>query len=165
MHSAFIWRTARRLGLPPYAADDVLQEVLIVAARRLSDIVVGSERAFLYRTTAHITREMRKRLAKVASRTGAEGSLEAAPDPAPDAEEMLGHEQARRLLDEALDALVPELREVFVLFEIEALATAEIAAMVGIPEGTVASRLRRAREKFSESCARVRARHGLGRSR
>jgi RNA polymerase sigma-70 factor (ECF subfamily) len=41
-----------------------------------------------------------------------------------------------------------DLRAVFVLDEIEEMSRAEIAHALGIPEGTVASRLRRARQDF-----------------
>jgi RNA polymerase sigma-70 factor (ECF subfamily) len=51
-----------------------------------------------------------------------------------------------------------ELRVVFVLFELEEMTTAEIATLLEIPSGTVASRLRRARETFEDHVARVRAR-------
>ena len=47
-----------------------------------------------------------------------------------------------------LDGLTDELRTVFVLSEIEGESMAGIAALLGLPPGTVASRLRRAREKF-----------------
>jgi RNA polymerase sigma-70 factor (ECF subfamily) len=53
-----------------------------------------------------------------------------------------------------------DLRAVFVLFELEELPTAEIASLVGVPVGTVASRLRRARGEFHRIAARLRARAG-----
>jgi RNA polymerase sigma-70 factor (ECF subfamily) len=64
-------------------------------------------------------------------------------------------------LDEVLDALPMDLRAPFVLFELEELSTAEIAAMLSVPAGTVASRLRRAREEFRAIVARVRAREAF----
>jgi hypothetical protein len=60
-------------------------------------------------------------------------------------------------LDSALGELAPELRTVFVLFELEERTMAEIAELLQIPSGTVASRLRRAREQFRD---RVRGRVG-----
>lgn len=52
-----------------------------------------------------------------------------------------------------LDALGEDLREVFVLYELEELTMVEIAATLAIPSGTVASRLRRARERFRAEVA------------
>jgi RNA polymerase sigma-70 factor, ECF subfamily len=49
-----------------------------------------------------------------------------------------------------------EQRAVFVLYEIEGLAAKEIAALLSIPVGTVASRLKRGRETFQSGAARVR---------
>ena len=69
-------------------------------------------------------------------------------------EQLTGQKRQRELLDGVLDGLDGDLRSVFVLYEIEELTMAEIAAALEIPPGTVASRLRRARALFSE---RVRA--------
>jgi len=55
-----------------------------------------------------------------------------------------------------------ELREVFVLFELEGLRSTEIAPLLGLPVGTVASRLRRAREAFHLQAKRARARTARG---
>ncbi len=57
-------------------------------------------------------------------------------------------ETREELLQQALDRLPPEFREVIVLHEIEGLAYREIADVVGIPIGTVMSRLARARQKL-----------------
>ena len=51
-----------------------------------------------------------------------------------------------RLLDRALEALPVEFREALVLRELEDLSYKEIAAVAGIPLGTVMSRLARARK-------------------
>jgi RNA polymerase sigma-70 factor (ECF subfamily) len=65
---------------------------------------------------------------------------------------------ARELMDELLAKLSPELRRVLVLASIEQLALAEIAELEAIPQGTVASRLRRAREQFKAELDGVRHR-------
>jgi RNA polymerase sigma-70 factor (ECF subfamily) len=57
--------------------------------------------------------------------------------------------------------LTEDLRTVLVLFELEEMETTEIAELLGIPLGTVASRLRRAREKFEVEAERMRARLAL----
>ena len=48
----------------------------------------------------------------------------------------------------------PELAEAFVLYEVEGLSSPEIAALLEIPLGSVASRLRRGREQFRSGVAR-----------
>ena len=68
-------------------------------------------------------------------------------------------ESARRRLSELLDVVLEQmpidLRTVFVLFELEGLSAPEIAAALSIPLGTVASRLRRARQTFAQAAARL----------
>jgi len=82
-------------------------------------------------------------------------------DPAPRADDMLDQRRARALLDEALAMLPMELRVVFTLHELEEMSMSEIAELAGIAPGTVASRLRRARQDFETIVARLgRARGG-----
>jgi RNA polymerase sigma-70 factor (ECF subfamily) len=69
------------------------------------------------------------------------------------------------LLDVALDQLPRELRTVLVLFELEGLPVKDIAELEAIPVGTAASRLRRAREEFSQVAKRLRALLEGGRAR
>ncbi len=77
---------------------------------------------------------------------------------APDSTERSDQEQARAALDEVLDALPADLRTVLVLHELEEMEMSEVAELLGIPAGTVASRLRRAREKFEVEVDRMRER-------
>jgi hypothetical protein len=84
------------------------------------------------------------------------------PDPQPLPDAALEARRHRELLDIVLDSLDAELRTVFVLFELEGWSSAAIAELLGIPVGTVASRLRRARESFHAEARRLRARRGLG---
>jgi RNA polymerase sigma-70 factor (ECF subfamily) len=60
------------------------------------------------------------------------------------------------VLDRLLGTMELELRTVFVLYEIEQLSRAEIAELLAVPAGTVASRLRRAREDFEARLGRWR---------
>jgi RNA polymerase sigma-70 factor (ECF subfamily) len=60
-----------------------------------------------------------------------------------------------QLCDVALSKMNPELAEAFVLYEIEGLSSPEIAALLEVPLGSVASRLRRAREQFREAVLRI----------
>ncbi|HYP74713.1 MAG TPA: sigma-70 family RNA polymerase sigma factor [Polyangiaceae bacterium] len=155
-HYASVWRLLRRLGVQSAQLDDATQEVFWVAARRASDIQPGSEQSFLYGVALRVaSQESKKWRAKEPL-----ADLAAIPrmtDLGPSPEEQLERRQARELLDAVLDALPPELRTVFVLFELEGLEVREIAALHDIPLGTASSRLRRAREEFSAIAKRVRA--------
>ncbi|HKO51060.1 MAG TPA: sigma-70 family RNA polymerase sigma factor [Polyangiaceae bacterium] len=155
-HYGSIWRLLRRLGVHRAQLDDASQEVFWVAARRASDIRAGSEHSFLYGVALRVAaQEARKQRASEPL-----ADLEAVPrmaDLSPSPEQQVVERQARELLDEVLDALPPELRVVFVLFELEGLEVREIAELQQVPVGTASSRLRRAREEFSTIAKRVRA--------
>jgi RNA polymerase sigma-70 factor, ECF subfamily len=153
----FIWRSLRRLGVPYGVVDDAAQQVFEVASRRLADIDAGRERAFLFKTALLVASESR-RTAAVRRERHFDSEIEELADPAPTPEEANEWAQKRALLDEILLAMRLEERTVFVLFELEEFSMAEIAEIVEIPPGTVASRLRRAREGFHAQAKRVRAR-------
>jgi RNA polymerase sigma-70 factor, ECF subfamily len=153
----FVWRSLRRLGLKPEDADDAAQEVFLVAQRRLAEIVAGRERAFLFGTAMRVVSGRRRTLARRRDQPG-DGELAELADPAGDPAAELDRKRGRELLDGILDRMPIELRAVFVLFELEQLTMAEIASDLDLPAGTVASRLRRARELFAAACARVQAR-------
>jgi RNA polymerase sigma-70 factor, ECF subfamily len=154
-HFSFVWRVARRLGLATADAEDTTQRVLLTASRRLDDMVPGKERAFLFRVaTYEVARAHRMRRRRREEIESDLGSNQASDE---DPEQLLDQRRAREQLDAIFLAMSQDLREAFVLFEIEGFGQREIAAALGIAEGTVASRLRRAREQF----ARVAVRHGV----
>jgi RNA polymerase sigma-70 factor, ECF subfamily len=155
-HYAFVWRVLRRAGLSPEDADDAAQRVFLSAAERLDDIQAGSERAFLYRTAAHVASKAHRSRQR---RPDAPGLDEAAAvDDAPTLDELLDQRRARALLDRILSELPQELSAIFVLFDVEGLKKTEVAEALGIPPGTVASRLKRAREEIEARVTRHQAR-------
>lgn len=156
-HFDFIWRSLRRLGVPATDVDDCAQQVFWVAAQKLSEIQPGRERAFLYGTAMRVASDARKRLTR-RREVAWDDDLEERRDPGLDPEQMAQQRRARALLDEVLDTLAMDLRSVFVLFEIEEMTVTEIAEILELPSGTVASRLRRAREEFQRIVTRLKAR-------
>jgi RNA polymerase sigma-70 factor (ECF subfamily) len=145
---SFIWRLLRRLGLTEHDADDGAQQVFLVAAKRIDSIKLGSERSFLFGTALRVASRLRKNQNKQPSVDIT--TLDAHQDPGPSPDEMADRRRARQILDGILDEMHDDMRIVFVLYEIEELTMAEIAAALSVPPGTIASRLRRAREIFSE---------------
>jgi RNA polymerase sigma-70 factor (ECF subfamily) len=153
----FTWRSLRRLGLSPDAADDAAQRVFVVAHERLADIQPGCEKAFLFKTAVRVASTARRTYARRREVLTGEETFES-HDPAPRADELLDRQRARALLEELLDDMEMDLRVVFVLFELEGQKMSEIAVTLDVPEGTVASRLRRARAEFQSMVKRYQAR-------
>jgi RNA polymerase sigma-70 factor (ECF subfamily) len=155
-HFDFVWRSVRRLGVRSADCDDAAQEVFLVAARRLDDFTTERERAFLFGTCARVASTRRR-----GARRRPE-ELDAAPDER--ARDELGPEElaelarARPLLQEVLNGLSIDYRTVFILAEIEELSVREMAQLLGVPPGTVSSRLRVAREQFRDGVKRLQAR-------
>lgn len=150
-HHEFIWRFLRRHRLSPEAAADLTQQTFLIAAERLSDIRVGSERAFLFGTAL--------RLARANARTSRRFTLETDMDQRASgvqlADDRAAQQQSLEIADRVLAELSPSLLTVFVLFELEGVPMREIADLLRVPRGTVASRLRRAREAFRAGVARL----------
>jgi RNA polymerase sigma-70 factor, ECF subfamily len=154
----FLWRLLRRLGVQPDAAvDDAVQRVFEIAARKSDHMAVGLERAFLFKTAVLVAAEERRRQQRARERVAEQEPLDM-PSSELDPEAALVARRNREILDEVLDSLPHKHRTVFVLYELEGLTCAEIGMLLGVPEGTVASRLRRGRERFRAAARRMRAR-------
>jgi RNA polymerase sigma-70 factor (ECF subfamily) len=155
-HFGFIWRYLRGLGISEAEADDVAQQVFITASSKIDVIDVGAERSFLVSTAHGVAANARRAVGRRREIAGGDG-LDVAADPSVGAEQELETKEALALLDRFLASLSDDVREVFVLFELEGLTMAAIAADLRLAPGTVASRLRRAREQFQEMTRRFQA--------
>jgi RNA polymerase sigma-70 factor (ECF subfamily) len=153
-HFEFVWRSLRRLGVAPLHVDDATQEVFLVASRRVADIRRESERSFLFATALRVASDARRRASR--RHLVGEEALAHTGDPSPGPDELVDQHRQRELLDRVLADLELDLRAVFVLYELEEMTMAEIAQTLALPAGTVASRLRRAREEFRATAARLR---------
>jgi RNA polymerase sigma-70 factor, ECF subfamily len=161
-HVAYVWGAARRLGLTPAEADDVVQETFL-SVLRLADGYTpqGAERSWLfsllYRAVQHHRRSYLRRTAHTEDGVNLDvlpASSAAAPDKCAETSETV------RILEEILEGLDPERRAVLLLTEVEEKPVSEIAEILGINVNTVASRLRLAREQVEAAIARRRARDG-----
>jgi RNA polymerase sigma-70 factor (ECF subfamily) len=155
-HYDFVWRSVRRLGVPEDAVDDAAQEVFVVASRKLDAIDAGKEKAFLFGTAVRVAADTRRALQR--RRQSPHGEEPEPIDATPALDELVDQKRARETLDHLVGQLPEDTRPVFVLFELEGMTMAEIASCLDVPAGTVASRLRRARELFAAQVARLEAR-------
>jgi RNA polymerase sigma-70 factor (ECF subfamily) len=149
----FVTRTLKRAGVPSSELDDQVQQTFIVAARRLDDLQRGAERNFLYRvalnTAAHVRRSLARRREVMDDRIPERVEALATP------EHLASRTEMRRLLDEVTAQMDEPLAQVFKLAAFEGAKLEEIAKRLGLPRGTVASRLRRARVQFRKHATSI----------
>ena len=107
----------------------------------------GAEKSFLIQIALRVAAHARRNTARRREVFEAE-PLERIDTKTP--EQIISQKRAREILDRILDALDPDLRAIFILYEFEQMTMAEIATTLDIPPGTVASHLRRARTEFRE---------------
>lgn len=156
-HFETVWRAVRRFGVPSRSAEDAAQEVFIIAAAKLDEIQHGKERQYLYAVAARVASNFRRSSVHVHEHPDHDASVDGISE-LPDAEALLAQKRQRELLDRLLDTLNHDLRTAFVLFELEGLSVPELSEVLQIPVGTVASRLRRARERFGAALSRAQGR-------
>jgi RNA polymerase sigma-70 factor (ECF subfamily) len=155
-HLGLVWRVLRRTGLGPADAEDASQDVFWVLAQRFDDVPERAQRSFLVSTALRVASDRKQ--SKWHRSVSAGLDLEARPSEAPLPDEAVELRRASALFDEALETLDEFERAVFVLTELEQMTRAEVAEVLSIPEGTVASRLKRARQSLEISVRRLRAR-------
>jgi RNA polymerase sigma-70 factor (ECF subfamily) len=159
-HEREVYRLVLRLLRNPDDALEVAQETFIRAYRGLSSFRgEAAFRTWLYGIALNAARTRQASLSKTLARTQSiEGDEDDPPspllsvsDPSPSPENRaLGGELKEALLA-ALSRISPEHREILLLREVEGLDYGEVGALLGIPEGTVKSRLARARRAVREA--------------
>jgi RNA polymerase sigma factor (sigma-70 family) len=158
-HLDALYRTALRLSGGRQAdADDLLQDAMLRAFGRFGDLrEPGAARVWLFtiltRTNLNRVRARRRRAETLASDLE-EHEFEAAlaswqSAEAPD--ELTDVVLVRERLTAALSDLDEQLQPVIWLADVEGFRQREVAEMLGIPEGTVASRLFRARRHLRDA--------------
>lgn len=153
-HYDFVWRGLRRLGVQPNDVKDAAQEVFVVFAAKIGSIAEGAEKSFLFQTVTRIAANTRRRRVRRSAENGVD-DVDVHTDPDDPNPESLADRNGRlRLLDSLLAELHPDLRAVVILCELENMTSAEAASILEIPQGTVASRLRRARAELSAAIAK-----------
>ncbi|QJW98229.1 RNA polymerase sigma factor [Frigoriglobus tundricola] len=137
----------RRVTADAHLAEDAFQAAFLVLARRAGDVRPReSVRGWLYGVAARTAKKARVMSAR---RRAREVSDVALPDaPAPVREEPDG--DAVRALDEELAALPDHLRAAVVLCELDGLSRKAAAQRLGLPEGTLSSRLAKARDVLAD---------------
>jgi RNA polymerase sigma-70 factor (ECF subfamily) len=157
-HTGAGYNLARWLLRNDHDAEDVMQEAMVRAFRFFDGFSGTNPRAWLLavvRNSAYTFLQKNR-----ARELGIEFDEELHSEPDSDGrtpvtpEVLVLRSVQQRSLNEAVDALPVEFREVFVLRDMEGLSYKEIADLVHIPVGTVMSRLCRARRRLQAAIAR-----------
>jgi RNA polymerase sigma-70 factor (ECF subfamily) len=131
--------------------DDALQEAYVKAYRAMpgfrGDAAVGT---WLYRITYHCCLDLLRREGRHRAAVSLEAVEEAAGDPAAEPGRLVAE---RAELARALDALPPDQRVAVLLVDTEGFDYAAAGEVLGVPAGTVASRLSRARAALRAALA------------
>ena len=162
-HFRFVWSSLRRLGVREADALDLTQKVFLTVHARADSFEGRSQpRTWIfgicqrvasdYRRSATIRREVVTDSAELdARREAGEVTLDG-----------VAARQNAVLAEAILNKLPEAQRVVFVLFELDELSGEEIAELLGVPVGTVRSRLRLAREAVRREVKRLAATSGEG---
>jgi RNA polymerase sigma-70 factor, ECF subfamily len=147
-HARYVHESLRRLGVRPADLPDCTQDVFLAVHGALDRYDTSrSSQAWLFGFCLRIAANHR-RLAR--HREGSADALEAQLDAEPGPEEAASSGQRKAALLRALQALPEEQRAVVILHDLDSIAAEEISKTLGIPLGTVYSRVRLGRAKLTQ---------------
>lgn len=166
-HLDAVYRMACHLTRNPESAEDLVQEVFLRALKpsaverfedRGDETGSGGIRSWLFTICHNVFYSQAKRQNRAPAAVGEffdEQSTESLPDEPPPAWDLASFdwEQVDGRLKDAIDELRDDYREALLLWGVEGLKYREIAEIVGVPIGTVMSRLHRARKILADKIA------------
>lgn len=142
--SRFVFRVAYAVLLNAHDAEDAVQETFLKLYRNGGWLDAENEQAFLARVAWRVALD-RRRAAKSAGSAPCPESMDDLPATNPDPERSLVEANQHAMIHAMIDALPEDLRLPLVL-SAEELTSREIGAILRVPEGTVRTRLQRARQ-------------------
>jgi RNA polymerase sigma-70 factor (ECF subfamily) len=151
-HFDYVHSVLYAKGVQDGDRDDVAQRVFLVVLRKLDGIEIDAEKAFLrgvaIREASH-ARRSHKRRREVGND---DFDLQSTPSMSPD--ELVRRKQELMQVADAVDELDENLRAVFIMSEVQEIPLAAIAEELGLPLGTVKTRLRKARTVLADRSAK-----------
>jgi RNA polymerase sigma-70 factor (ECF subfamily) len=168
-HQRRVFRLLMRMMGSREEAEDVSQETFLSLHRHGKRFRSEAKfSTFVYRVAANAALNRRRSLGRARARTDRLAVRQAGGDNLPysprDPEDSaLGNELSARVR-EALQNLTPSLRMPVVLYDIEGLAYVEIAEILGVAEGTIKSRIHRARKALRDELRSALGKSGEGHS-
>ena len=138
-------------------AEDITQETYLRLWRTIEDTAIESPRAYILRTARNLALDLIRKNSRRSEadtlKIGADGEFEieiedTSPDLRPDV--AYYKKLQKEAIRESIEELPPSARELIILRDVEGLSYSEIATMLGIAEGTLKSKLFRARERLRQ---------------
>ena len=152
-HQNAAYNLARWLTGTDQDAEDLVQEAYLRALKSFDGFRGGDGRAWLLTIVRNTCYTWLQQNRSNELTTPFDEEIHNAQDEAPSPETLLLRSVDSELVKNALQELALEFREVLIMRELEGLSYKEIAAVAGIPIGTVMSRLARGRTRLSK-CVR-----------
>nr|ADT71693.1 RNA polymerase sigma-70 factor [uncultured organism] len=160
-HAPFVANFLVRLGVDRSELDDVVQDVFMIAHRR-GGYIPGPARPTTWLASIALRVNANRRRSQRRARVQTDMTpIERAASMSPSPSEAAEVQESLERVQVALDAMDESMRSVFVLFELADEPCEAIAAGLGIPVGTVYSRLHAARKQFAKAHRRLLARASL----
>jgi RNA polymerase sigma-70 factor (ECF subfamily) len=152
-HKRKVYRTATAITHDERMAEDILQEVFL-RVNRYADSFDQTQpfEPWLYRITVNLSYSWTNKAKRWVNFF--QNAIERLKAPSKrDPERVTESREQCELLRRAIDGLPDSHRVVIILYYLEGLSVSEVGYAVGVPEGTVKSRLYYAREKLKEAIA------------
>jgi RNA polymerase sigma-70 factor (ECF subfamily) len=153
-----LFRTALRMAGDRARAEDAVQETMLQAWKSFDRFEAGTNcRAWLYKILFHVVKYQRRKWLRFPSSGADDAAVEASlASPVPVPESLQDMDILR-----ALDGIPREFRALILLVDVEEFAYKDAAEILGIPIGTVMSRLSRGRKLLREQLADVARAYGI----
>jgi RNA polymerase sigma-70 factor (ECF subfamily) len=146
-------------------AEDLTQEIFIRVYQNIKSFrsESGSFQSWIMKVGRNLIIDHYRRTRRYQQAAGTEEmeTMNLRDDKVPNPQRVAEQSEASRFVGAGLQALSPELKEAIILRDLEGMAYLEIAELLGIPEGTVKSRINRARLELAKLLTKRRAQAGL----
>ena len=153
-HSRFVFRVAYSILRNRDEAEDATQEVFIKVLKNKEKLAeVREQKLWLAKITWRVALDWKKAMDRRRPAEDSELLLDDLSAHGHSAEQLLAEKQMAALLEKLIAGLPADLRETLALSTVQELNSAQIAEVMGIPEGSVRTRLMRARTMLKEKMA------------
>ncbi len=146
-------------------AEDLTQEIFIRVYQNLKSFRAdsGSFQSWMMKVGRNLIIDHYRRTRRYQQAAGTEEmeAMNLKDEKALNPHRSVEQSEASLFLSEGLQALSPELKEAIILRDLEGMAYLDIAGLLGIPEGTVKSRINRARLELAKLLVKRRAQAGM----